>query len=206
MKPVVDLAIATLGPVLYVLLVGGALLGLVIGIVLLVDSERVLRWNRALNRWYDTREAFSKLDQPIDVKRVVYRWHRLAGVLVFGASLYTLDVLTYGYGTSSLVHAFRSAADPGLLHIGFETLRIVLIVGNVAGLICGAVLCFRPSLLKGLEAVGDRYYGGGREATKALEIMHYQPDEFVRTHPRLVGALFTGGSAYILIALGLVLL
>ena len=206
MKPVIDLAVATLGPVLFVLLLGGAVLGLVIGIVLLVNSERVLRWNSALNRWYNTREAFNKLDQPIDVKRMIYRWHRVAGVLVFGGALFTLDVLAFSYKTGALVDAFRGVGNPHLLHIAFETLRIILIIGNVAGLIAGAVLCFRPSLLKGLEAVGDRYYGGGYEATKALEIMHYQPDEFVRTHPRLVGALFAGGSAYILVALALLLL
>jgi hypothetical protein len=206
MKPIIDLAVATLGPVLYVLLLGGAVLGLVIGSVLLVNSERVLRWNSTLNRWYNTREAFSRLDQPIDVKRVIYRWHRVAGVLVFGGALFTLDVLAFSYKTGALVNAFRGAGDPNLLHIAFETLRIVLIVGNVAGLVAGAILCFRPSMLKGLEAVGDRYYGGGGGGTKALEIMHYQPDEFVRTHPKLMGALFAGGSAYILIALGLVIL
>ena len=206
MKPVIDLAVATLGPVLFVLLLGGAVLGLVIGIVLLVDSERVLRWNGTLNRWYNTRDALRRLDEPIDVKRMIYRWHRVAGVLVFGGALFTLDVLAFSYKTHTLVQAFRGVGNAHLLQIAFETLRIVLIVGNVAGLVAGAILCFRPSLLKGLEAVGDRYYGGGLEATKALEIMHYQPDEFVRTHPRLVGALFAGGSAYILIALGLVLL
>jgi hypothetical protein len=206
MKPIIDLAVATLGPVLYVLLLGGAVLGLVIGIVLLVNSERVLRWNSTLNRWYNTREAFSRLDQPIDVKRVIYRWHRVAGVLVFAGALFTLDVLAFSYKTGALVRAFGNAGDPNLLYIAFETLRIVLIVGNVAGLVAGGILCFRPSLLKGFEAVGDRYYGGGGGAAKALEIMHFQPDEFVRTHPRLVGALFAGGSAYILIALGLVIL
>ena len=206
MKPIIDLAVATLGPVLYVLVLGGAVLGLVIGIVLLVNSERVLRWNSALNRWYDTRDAFRKIDQPIDVKRLVYRWHRLAGALVFAGALYTLDVLVFRYNTSGLVDAFRGVGDVLLREIAFESLRILLTIGNVVGLVAGAILCFRPSLLKGLEAVGDRYYGGTREGVKAFEIMHYQPDEFVRAHPKLVGALFTGGSAYILIALGLVVL
>ncbi len=206
MKPVIDLAVSTLGPVLYVLLMGGAVLGLVIGIVLVVDSARVLRWNSALNRWYDTRDAFRKIDQPIDVKRLVYRWHRVAGALVIAGALYTLDVLAFSYNTGGLVDAFRGVGDVHLRHIAFESLRILLIIGNVLGLAAGAVLCFRPSLLKGLEAVGDRYYGGSSEAVKPLEIMHYHPDEFVRAHPKLVGALFAGGSAYILIVLGLVLL
>lgn len=204
MKAIIDLAVLTLAPVLYVLLLGGALLGLVIGIMLLVDSTRVMRWNSTLNRWYSTRQAFQKLEEPIDVKRVVYRWHRVAGVLIFAGALFTLDVLAFSYQTGALVRAFRGIGNPALLSIVFEALRIVLIVGNVAGLVAAAILCFRPSLLKGLEAVGDRYYSG-REAVKPLEAMHYQPDDFVRARPKVVGAFFTLGSLYILVALGLLL-
>jgi hypothetical protein len=201
MKAIIDLAVLTLAPVLYVVLVAGALLGLVVGVVLLVDSARVIRWNATLNRWYSTRQAFQKLEEPIDVKRVVYRWHRVAGVLIFAGALFTLDVLAFSYQTGALVRAFRGVGNPAILSIVFEALRIVLIVGNVAGLVAAAILCFRPSLLKGLEAVGDRYYSG-REAVKPLEAMHYQPDEFVRARPKVVGAFFTLGSLYILVALG----
>jgi hypothetical protein len=204
MKAVIDLAVYTLAPVLYVLLLAGALLGLVIGVVLLVDSGRALRWNAALNRWYSTRQALRPLEQPIDVKRVLYRWHRVAGVLVFAGALFTLDVLAFSYRTGALVQAFRGAGNPAVLGIVFETLRIVLIIGNVAGLLAGMILVFRPSLLKGLEAVGDRQYSA-RQSTKPLEIMRYQPDLFVRARPRLVGTLFTVGSLYILVALGLLL-
>jgi len=205
MKAIVDLAVITLAPVLYVLLLGGAILGLAIGITLLVDSERVMRWNAALNRWYSTRQAFQKLEEPIDVKRVIYRWHRVAGVLVFAGAIFTLDVLVFTYHAGALVRAFRGAGNPVILGILFETMRIVLIVGNVAALIAGAILCFRPSLLKGAEAVGDRYYSG-REAMKPLEVMRYQPDEFVRSRPKLVGAVLTVGSAYVIVIFGLLLL
>jgi len=205
MKAIVDLAVITLAPVLYVLLLGGAILGLAIGITLLVDSERVMRWNAALNRWYSTRQAFQKLEEPIDVKRVIYRWHRVAGVLVLAGAIFTLDVLVFTYHAGALVRAFRGAGNPVILGILFETMRIVLIVGNVAALIAGAILCFRPSLLKGAEAVGDRYYSG-REAMKPLEVMRYQPDEFVRSRPKLVGAVLTVGSAYVIVIFGLLLL
>jgi hypothetical protein len=200
MKAIVDLAVLTLAPVLYVLLLGGAVLGLVVGIVLLVDSERV-RWNSCSAM----ATAGVPLEEPIDVKRVVYRWHRVAGVVLFAGALFTLDVLVFSYQTGALVRAFRGVGNPVILGIVFETLRIVLIVGNVAGLVAAAILCFRPSLLKGIEAVGDRYYSG-REAMKPFEIMRYQPDDFVRARPKLVGTLFAVGSLYILFALGLLLL
>lgn len=205
MKPIIDLAVITLAPVLYVLLLGGALLGLVVGITLLVDSERVMRWNYTLNRWYSTRQALRRLEQPIDVKRVVYRWHRVVGVLVFAGALFTLDVLAFSYKTGALVRAFAGAGNPAVLSIAFETLRIVLIVGNVAGVVAAIVLCFRPSLLKGVEAIGDQQYSS-RAATKRLEVMHYQPDDLVRSRPKVIGTLFTIGSLYVIVVLGLLLL
>jgi hypothetical protein len=204
MNAIVDLAVITLAPVLYVLLLGGALLGLVIGITLLVDSERVIRWNATLNRWYSTRQALRPLEQPIDVKRVIYRWHRVVGVLVFAGALFTLDVLAFSYKTGALVRAFAGAGNPALLSIVFEALRIMLIVGNVAGLVAAVILCFRPSLLKGLEAIGDQQFSA-RAATKPLEVMHYQPDELVRARPKVIGTLFALGSVYVLFVLGLLL-
>jgi hypothetical protein len=205
MKAVVELAVQTLGPVLYVLLLGGAALGLVIGVMLLVDSARVMRWNYALNTWYSTRKAMQALERPVEVKRLVYRWHRVMGVLVFAGSLYTLDILVFNFNTSALVRIFRDVGNPTILGLVVETVRIFLIVGNIAALLAAAVLIFRPSLLKGLEAWGDRYYGG-RESTKALDVMRYQPDEFVRARPKVVGALVTLGSLYVLLTLGMLLL
>jgi len=205
MKAVIELAVQTLGPVLYVLLLAGAALGLVVGIMLLVDSARVMRWNSALNRWYSTRKATQVLERPVEVKRLIYRWHRLVGVLAFAGSLYTLDVLVFGFNTAALVRIFRDVGNPAILSLVVETVKIFLIVGNIAALLAAAVLIFRPSLLKGLEAWGDRYYSGG-ESTEALDVMRYQPDEFVQARPKTVGALVTLGSLYVLATLGMLLL
>lgn len=204
MRAIADLLVHTLGPVLYVVLLAGAMLGVVIGVMLLLDSERVMRWNYVLNRWYSTRQAMRALERPIDVKRPFYRWHRVLGVVVFAASLFTLDVLIFGFHTSALVRALHGTASPALLALILDSVRLFLIAGNVAALIAAAVLIFRPSLLKGLEIWGDRQYSG-RLATKPLDIMRYQPDDFVRSRPRLVGGLLVLGSLYALISLGLVI-
>lgn len=205
MKDVVDLAVETLWPALHVLLVGGAVLGLVIGLLLLVDSARVIRWNYALNRWYSTRRGLRRLERPVDVKRVVYRWHRVLGVLLFAGAVFTLDTLIFGFNTGALVRALRGFGNPGLLGLVIDSLRVALIAGNLGALVAATVLVFRPSLLKGIESWGDRYYSA-RERTKPLEIMRYQPDDLVRARPRLAGALVALGSAYVLVALGLRLL
>jgi hypothetical protein len=201
MKTAIAFLTGVLGQTLLVVLIAGAALGLVIGILLLIDSERVLRWNAYMNRWISTRDAFSVLDQPRDVKRLVYRWHRAVGLLVIAGALYSLDTLTFGFGTEPLVRAFRDLASPTTLRLTVDSLRLLLIVGNVAAILAGVFLCFRPSLLKGVEGWADRQYGTPL-ANPNLDAPRYQPDEFVRAHPRLSGVLTTGGSLFVLISLG----
>lgn len=204
MKATIELLAQTLGPVLYVLLLGGAALGLVVGVLLLVNSERVMQWNSRLNRWYSTRRAMRSLDGQIDIKRPLYRWHRVLGVLVFAASLYTLDILVFGFQTSALVRALRGAGNPTFLALVVDGVKIFLIAGNVAALLASAALIFRPSLLKGLEIWGDRQFSV-RVSTQPLDVMRYQPDDFVRSRPRLVGALLVLGSVYVLVTLGILI-
>lgn len=201
MNAVIDLAVGTIGPVLYVLLLAGAALGLVVGVMLIIDSERVMRWNHSLNRWFSSQPALQPLDRSIDVKRAIYRWHRVLGVLLFAGALYTLDVVAFSAKTEPLVRAFRDLGNPTLVALIVEAARIMLIVGNVAALLAAAVLCFRPSLLKGLEAWGDRQYHFP-QSNDSLEAMRHGPDELVRARPRLLGGVIALGGLYVLASLG----
>jgi hypothetical protein len=204
MKAISDLAIQTLGPVLYIVLLIGAAVGLVIGVLLIFDSARVMRWNSALNTWYSTRKAGRLLDEPLEVKRVVYRWHRAIGLLVFAGAFFTLDALVFGFTTTALVRASRGTGNLALLGLIYEAARLFLIIGNVAALVIAVILMFRPSLLKGVEAWADRSYST-RQSTEALDVMRYQPDDFVRARPRVVGAVVAAGSLYALFGLSLLL-
>ena len=204
MNTIVTLAVQTLGPVLYIVLLIGAAAGLILGVMLLVDSARVMRWNHALNAWYSTQKAADVLEHPVEVKRVVYRWHRVAGILVFAGALFTLDALIFGFKTAALARAFRDVANPALLGLVFEAVRIFLIVGNIAAFLAAAVLIFRPSLLKGLETWGDRSYSNW-PASLPIDAMRFQPDDFVRSKPRLVGVLAILGSLYVLLSIGLLI-
>jgi hypothetical protein len=161
-----------------------------------------MRWNHILNAWYSTRKAAEALERPVDVKRAVYRWHRVAGIIVFAGALFTLDALIFGFKTTALARALRDVGSPALLGLLFETVRIFLIVGNLAAFLAAAILVFRPSLLKGVEAWGDRQYGSW-QSSLPLDAMRFQPDEFVRSRPKLVGVLIVLGSLYVLLSLGL---
>src|SRR5436853_6308603 len=95
MKTATALLVGVLGQTLFLTLVAGAALGLVIGLLLLVDSERALRWNAYMNRWISTGNALSVLDQPRDIKRLIYHWHRVVGLLVIAGALYSVNVLAF---------------------------------------------------------------------------------------------------------------
>jgi hypothetical protein len=205
MKTAIDLAVQLLSPVFYLLLLAGAALGLVIGVMLLLDNARVVRWNEAFSRWFSTSDALRPLDEPRDIRRPLYRWHRVLGVVLFAGALYTLDVLIFRYERAGLVAAFRGAGNPFVLGIVFDTLRIALIAGNVLALAAALIVAFRPSLLKGVEAWTDRYYSG-RAVSETLESMHHAPDNYSRARPRIVGLLLAIGSVYVLVALGRALL
>jgi hypothetical protein len=201
MKNLIDFLVAVLGPALYALLLMGAALGLLVGIFLIIDSARVFRWNASLNRWFSTEEAARVFDKPRDVKRFIYRRHRVAGVVVVAGALYAMDVLLFRVQTGAVLRALNGVANPEGLRLIADSLRIFLIAGNAAALLAGLVLCFRPSMLKGLEGWADRQYAV--QSGKSLDQMNFAADEFVLRHPRLVGVLVAVGSLFVLVSLGL---
>ena len=202
MKAAIAFIVSILWPVLYVLILVGAGLGLVVGVMLLIDSARVMQWNAYLNRWVSTENAARVLDQSRDVKHYVYRRHRVVGLLVIAGSLFALDVLAFGLRTPLLLRVLRPLGNPTALALFVDSTRVFLVSGNIAALVAGVILCFRPSLLKGVEAWADRQYSTPLP-NKSLDEPNYRPDAFVRDHPKLVGALIAAGSVFILASLGI---
>jgi hypothetical protein len=200
MSGAVDFLIDIAGHTLLAALVFGAALAVVIGLVLLFDSARALRWNAWLSRWISTREAMAPLDAPRDVKRFVYRGHRVIGVLVIAGALYSLDVLTFGFSTEGLVRAFRDLGNQGVLGVAFDGARLFFLVGNLAALFAGVLLCLRPAALQRIESWADRSYVP--RAGSRLDEMRFQPDQWVARHPRLAGVVALAGGGFILLRLG----
>jgi hypothetical protein len=185
----------------YIVFLAGAALAVLLGILLLVDSARVLRWNASLSRWVSTREAMRPLDEPRDIKRFVYRNHRILGVLVVAGAVFTLDVLTFGFQTGALARVLRGLANQSLLGIMLDALRLFLVAANLFAVIAGLALAFRPSLLKGIEAWADRSYSTRSDGR--MDEMRFQPDQWVSAHPKLAGVLAAAGGGFVLLAFGL---
>lgn len=189
---------------IFVFLLIGSVFALIAGLMLLFKTEKAFRVGDRLNRWVSTRSALRLLEEQRSISRPLYRMHRLVGSLICAGALYALIVLGTPYGEVAITKTLSGIGPKHLAAWVSESLRIVLLVGNLGALVFGIVFVVRPSALKGLEAWADRRVSG-RQATKPLEDVRLSTDTFVRQHPRLVGGVVALGSLYVMVNLGFVL-
>ena len=135
----------------------------------------------------------------------MYRMHRLVGALICAGALYALVVLGTAQGAAAMTKSLSGLGSRHFVEWLSESLRLFLLIGNAGAFLFGVFFIVRPSALKRLEAWADRSISG-RQATKPLEISRGSADQFVRAHPRMIGALVILGSLYVLLNLGYALL
>jgi hypothetical protein len=195
-----------LNQALFVFLMVGAAFALIAGLLLIFDSRRAFRIGDWLNRWVSTREVVKPLEEHRSISRPLYRMHRLVGALICAGALYSLVVLGAPSGGTAIATSLAGIGPNKLFGAWVaESLRYFLLAGNLGALLFGLVFLVRPSALKSLELWADRRISE-RKAVKPLEKMRMSADQFLRQHPRVVGALVVLGSLYVLLNLGYALL
>lgn len=190
---------------IFVFLMVGAAFALFAGLLLVLDSKRAFRIGERLDRWVSTRAAIRPLEEHRSISRPLYRMHRLVGALICAGALYSLVVLGMPSGEAAIAKSLSGIGPARFAAWISESLRYVLLAGNVGALLFGLVFIVRPSALKSLEAWADRRISE-RRAIKPLEKMRMSADQFMRRHPQAVGVLIILGSLYVLLNLGYALL
>jgi hypothetical protein len=185
---------------LWVALLGGVT-GLLMGIALLFRSSLVFRISERMNVWISSRQAMRPLERPIDIERAVYRWHRIIGVALLVGALFTLYVAALRFQGPELGVVFGKFVRIEIARWLGQSLRIFLIVANLAALLIAAIIILRPSALKPLEVWANRQYSA-RQATREWEIPRNLIDPIVQANPRLTGAILAVASLCVLLVLG----
>jgi hypothetical protein len=187
---------------IFVFILVGAAFALLAGLLLIFDTRRAFRVGDWLNKWVSTREVVKPLEEHRNISRPLYRMHRLVGALICAGALYSLVVLGAPSGGSAIAMSLAGVGPNRLFGAWLgESLRYVLLAGNLGALVFGVVFLVRPSALKSLEAWADKRISE-RKAVKPLEKMRMSADQFLRRHPRAVGVLVVLGSLYVLLNLG----
>jgi hypothetical protein len=187
---------------LTIFLLIGASLGVVAGLVLLLDRERAFRISAWMNRWVSTRAALRPLEAEHSIKRPLYRRHRLFGILICAGAAYSIMVLGSARGAASVSRTLLLFGPQRITDWIAESLTLFLLIGNAAALVFGVFFFVRPSLLKGLETWADRQIST-RQTSRPLEIQRFPLDNLVRSHPRSAGVLILAGSTFVLASIGL---
>jgi len=186
-------------------LVGGSV-GIAVGVALIFNSARTLRFFDTLNRWVSMRSASQPLDIPRDTTRPVQRYrHWIAAVFIAGGTFATF-VLATQFDANVARHMLNlKSVHPVLAFSIVDGARWILIVGNLAAIVVGILLAFFPARLAALEVLGGSWYSE-RQYLKGADKQHLALDRWVAAHPRRAGAIITAGSLLMMGAIGIMLL
>jgi hypothetical protein len=184
---------------LAVVLALGLLLALFVGVLLLARPQALFVLNTKLSRWIDTRATFHMLDQPRHLERFFYRHHRALGAFIVLGASYVLWRWAFHYERAEVVALLSRdwlAAGMDWVPLALEAALIGL---HCAILVVGALIFYRPSLLKGVERAANRWQSG--PPTHPLDSVVGGVDDAIEGYPRVSGVLLVVSAGWSLAAL-----
>ena len=142
----------------------------------------LIKITRLMSRRIDT-QADRFFNRRVSIDRLLYRHHFVAGLLIWLVSMATLYLLVFNLDPSG------NAANPfGWQPWLFEGVMTLLLVVAVTSCCVGVVFMLRPSVLKPLEAWGNRWITVPEDALDR-DLSGDVIDAWVIQHMRLFGLL-----------------
>lgn len=189
-------AIALLWRDLAIFLLFGALLGVLLGLILVFRPQLLERLNHVANRWVSTRYMNRWLDRSISIERWFYRNHRAAGLAIMLGATYILVYFGMLFDKAYMLQHLSGKIPARMLDGLLDALVLCALMGGMFALLAGLLIWLRPSLLRGMEKEANQWVSL-RRATKILDVPHEQVDLFVARHAQRVGWLLLLGSIYL---------
>jgi len=185
---------------LAIFLLACALLGILVGLLLIFKPHLMERINRVANRWISTRHIDRQMDRIISLEQWFYQYHRPLGILVILGAGYMLVYFGLLFDKAIALQRLSGHLPGRLLDWLLDALVLASLTGAVVALLVGLFLWLRPSMLRGIEEEANQWISS-RRAAKPLEIPRDQIDLFVARHASRVGWLLLLGSIYLFFAM-----
>jgi hypothetical protein len=176
-----------------------AIAGIALGVCLIVGSARTLRFLSALNRWISLRNGLKPMEEPHDIGKAVYGHRRWFGAAFAVGGAFAIFVLLTKVEVAAVDSALGSSATPAVVAWIVESLRWILLAGDVLAVVTGVMLVFSSDALRALEARTNRWYSSS-QLGKGADTMYLTLDQWVETFPRTAGWTLALGAAIVLIA------
>lgn len=159
-----------------------ASVGFVVGIGLIISSAGTLRFFHVMNRWISTRGALKPIEIPRDTDQFSHRRRRWVGGALIAGGIFSAIGLATGVNAAAVGATFAKGGMIPLVAIVAGTLKWFLIVGSVASVVVGLMLCFYPHALASLEKYANRWFSA-RRVLRGGDDMILTFDRLVEAHP-----------------------
>ena len=190
---------------LAVLFLVGGLAVFALGVGLIAGSAATLRFFAAMNRWVSTRRATRPLEVPHDTRPAVQKHRRWLAVVFVAGAAFAVYGLATGFDVRAVSHVLGLEARPfSTASWLIESIRWLLIAGNLVAIVIGIMLGFFPAALAALEARGGHWYSDRRLA-KGADAMNFALDDWVAASPRAAGWIMTVAGLILAVDFGIVL-
>jgi len=167
---------------LYDLLFISGMFGIVFGAFLLFMPYRIFKSNSPLRQWLFESDLIALLDRKSKIERPIYRYHRPIGTAVTTGSLILLFLLK-----NLQDYLFTSSYWTNFLGV-----RLAMIFSwslAALSLVIGIFLFIRPSALKGVEKVANRWVEPLPRADQSREADTKGVSSLILEFPRYTGVL-----------------
>lgn len=181
---------------LAIFLLIGAVLGILLGLLLIFKPQLIEAVNRLANRWISTRGISRLMDSSISIERWFYRHHRAAGIFIMLGAAYIFIDFAFWVDKAATLHRYAGVLPIKMLQAILDSMALFALIASCAAFIAGLLICLRPSLLKGLEQSSNQWVSV-RRATKVFDVPRDQVDVFVVKHAQHVGWMLFLGSSYL---------
>jgi hypothetical protein len=166
----------------------GGIFCLLVGLGLIISSEKTLRFFGHMNRWVSFRKGTKPLFIPRDFSTLLRQYRRWFAVVFIVGACFSLFTLTTGVDMSAFasILAAKSTFPRAFIVWIVDSVWLFLVIGNLLAVIIGIMLGFFPHAVFALETGSGRWFSF-REASKSADMMHLSLDNWVAASPRATG-------------------
>lgn len=169
-----------------------------LGLCFLLLPKKMEQIGEKLNNWISTEHFFDNINKPIYQERLIYRNHKVFGILIVLITSICIYMMCFYTNISNITNALVLMADTAFGKWLLESLYYILIGANAIALFLGAVIFIRPSVLKTIEEKANRWVETEGKL-KVLDQTKELPNTVLPGNPRVFGTLILVGAAYIII-------
>ncbi|MDO8811458.1 MAG: hypothetical protein Q7J38_05440 [Gallionella sp.] len=177
-----------------------ALLGILLGLLLIIRPQLMQAINHAANRWVSMRRMNKLIERSISIEYWIHRHHRPLGILIAFGAIYILMYFGLLFDRAPSLQRMTSYLPVQMADGLLDALVLAALTGGALALWAGLMLWLRPSLLRGIEEEANQWVTL-RRTTKVLDVPRDQVDSFVLNHANKVGWLLLLGSIYLFFAM-----